>query len=63
MEKRVFFRANIDEDRLETGDNPLDPPLVDVADPGARLAVLDEEFDEGAILHYGNADIGLFHVD
>src|SRR4029077_1961533 len=63
MQERVFIKADVDEHRLQTHLDVLDPAFVNAADDVARAAALDAIFFQPAILEQRHATLEFLHAD
>ncbi|HOR27605.1 MAG TPA: hypothetical protein PLG73_06260 [Candidatus Sumerlaeota bacterium] len=63
MQEGVFLAADIDEDRAQPGDDAFDAPLVDVADLGTGVQILDKKFNQRAVFQHGHPNVGGLHIN
>ena len=57
MEKSALFGADVDEGRLDAGQDSFDLADVDVADRTAGVRTIDQELNKAVVLENGHAGL------
>ena len=63
MEEGALLLPDVDEGRLDAGEDRLDPAEVDVADGAAVIGPVDQELDQPVVFQDGHAGFPLAPVD
>lgn len=63
MEKRVLLKSDVDEHRLEAGNDGFNDTLVNVSERGLGIELFDEKLDECAVFENGDSNVGRLHID